>query len=128
VRGDVPDLLRAADVFVLTSVSEASSLTLLEAMASALPVVVTDVGGNPEIVRRGIDGLLVSRGDSADTTQALLALLTDPTRARTMGESGRARVQERYCLDQTVAAYYRAYRSASERLRGTRIAGAVTEG
>src|SRR5262249_9691881 len=51
VRSDVPDILRAVDLFAMTSVSEAASLTLLEAMASELPVVVTAVGGNPEIVR-----------------------------------------------------------------------------
>jgi glycosyltransferase involved in cell wall biosynthesis len=64
IRRDVADLLRASDAFALTSVSEAASLTLLEAMATGLPVVVTAVGGNPEIVRGGVDGLLVPRGDA----------------------------------------------------------------
>src|SRR6185312_12907577 len=63
VRSDVPAVLQALDVFAMTSLSEAASLTLLEAMASARPVVVTDVGGNPEIVRNGVDGVLVPRGD-----------------------------------------------------------------
>ena len=63
VRSDVPDLLQAMDVFALTSVCEAASLTLLEAMAAGLPVVVTAVGGNPEIVRDGGEGLLVPRGN-----------------------------------------------------------------
>src|SRR5439155_17257540 len=58
VRDDVADLMRAADLFALTSLSEAASITLMEAMASALPVVVTDVGGNAEIVRDGVDGRL----------------------------------------------------------------------
>ena len=53
VRDDVPDLLRASDIFALTSISEAASLTLLQAMACRLPVVVTAVGGNPEIVQHG---------------------------------------------------------------------------
>ncbi len=64
VRSDVPAILQAADVFALTSLSEAASLTLLEAMASSLPVVVTEVGGNPEIVRHGIEGILVPRGNA----------------------------------------------------------------
>ena len=85
VRYDVPDLLRAVDVFALTSVSEAASLTLLEAMASRLPVVVTAVGGNPEIVRDGVEGLLV-RGDADAAAAAFLRLLDDPAAAARMGE------------------------------------------
>jgi glycosyltransferase involved in cell wall biosynthesis len=61
IRADIPDLMRAANVFALTSLSEAASLTLLEAMASGLPVVVTAVGGNPEIVRHEREGLLFPR-------------------------------------------------------------------
>ncbi len=81
VRSDVPDLLRAVDLFTLTSVSEAASLTLLEAMASFLPVVVTAVGGNPEIVRHEKEGLLVPRADAPATAAALLRLLGDPVTA-----------------------------------------------
>jgi glycosyltransferase involved in cell wall biosynthesis len=109
VRRDVPALLRAADVFTLTSVSEAASITLLEAMASALPVVVTAVGGNPEIVRDGVDGLLAPRGDAAGLGTALLRLLNDPALAARMGESGAARVREHYQLDRTVRRYYELY-------------------
>ncbi len=117
VRGDVPDLLAAADVFALTSVSEAASITLLEAMASQLPVVVTDVGGNGEIVREGTDGILVPRGDAPAAAAALLALLDDPDRRRAMGAAGRCRVEQRYLLDNTVQTYYRHYAAAAERLR-----------
>jgi glycosyltransferase involved in cell wall biosynthesis len=113
VRSDVPDLLQAADVFALTSVSEAASLTLLEAMASGLPVVVTAVGGNPEIVRQGREGFLVPRGDAPAAAAALLRLLDDPAAAAALGAAGRARVAERYRLDQTVAAYGRLYRQLS---------------
>ena len=89
VRADVPDLLRAVDVFALTSVSEAASLTLLEAMATMLPVVVTAVGGNPEIVRDGVEGLLVPRGDAEAAAGAFLCLLDDPAAAAAMGAAGR---------------------------------------
>ncbi len=115
VRSDVPDLLRAADVFTLLSVSEAASLTLLEAMASCLPVVVTAVGGNPEIVREGCEGFLVPRGDAAAAGAAFQRLLLDPALAARLGAAGRARVEERYQLDRTIAAYYRLYRSLSGR-------------
>jgi glycosyltransferase involved in cell wall biosynthesis len=110
VRSDVPALLQAVDVFVLTSVSEAASLTVLEAMASRLPVVVTAVGGNPEMVRHGVEGLLVPRGDAAGVAAALLRVLDDPTSAATMGAAGRARVEERYQLNRTVGNYWRLYR------------------
>jgi glycosyltransferase involved in cell wall biosynthesis len=109
VRFDVPDLLRAADIFALTSVSEAASLTLLEAMASGLPVVVTRVGGNPEIVRDGVDGLLVPRGDDQAAAAAFLRLLDDPAAAARMGAAGRARVHKHYRLEQTIDAYLRLY-------------------
>jgi glycosyltransferase involved in cell wall biosynthesis len=117
VCDDVPALLRAADVFTLTSVSEAASLTLLEAMEARLPVVVTNVGGNPEIVRSGIDGLLVPRGDAAQTAQALLDLLDAPDMARRMGESGHRRVRERYNLTNTIASYGARYAAAAAELR-----------
>jgi L-malate glycosyltransferase len=120
VRRDVPEILQAVDVFGLTSVSEAASLTLLEAMAAGRPVVVTDVGGNPEIVRQGIDGFLVPRGDDAATAAAILYLLDRPHEAAAMGEAGRRRVQERYQLQRTIERYYGLY---SNRPRLAAVAG-----
>jgi L-malate glycosyltransferase len=110
VRLDVPDILRAIEVFALTSLSEAASLALLEAMASAVPAVVTDVGGNPEMVRHGAEGLLVPRGDAAATAAALLRLLDNPAEAAAMGAAGRARVLERYRFEQTIQSYLSLYR------------------
>jgi glycosyltransferase involved in cell wall biosynthesis len=110
VRADVPDLLRASDVFALTSVSEAASLTLMEAKASGHPSVVTDVGGNPELVRDGREGLLVPRGDSAAIAQAILRLVDDPTAREAFGSAARARAEERYRLNRAIDAYYDLYR------------------
>jgi L-malate glycosyltransferase len=115
VRSDVPDLLRVADVFALTSVSEAASLTILEAMASRLPVVATAVGGNSEIVRNEVEGLLVPRGDAPAVAAALLRILDCPATAAAMGAAGRARVEERYHLSQTIEAYGRLYRRLAGR-------------
>jgi glycosyltransferase involved in cell wall biosynthesis len=109
VRSDVPELLSGSDIFALTSVSEAASLTLLEAMASRLPVVVTDVGGNPELVRGGVDGLLVPRGDAAATAKAISTLLDDRALAGRMGASGAARVAEVFRLERTIGRYYDLY-------------------
>ncbi len=120
VRSDVPEILRALDVFALTSVSEAASLTLLEAMASGLPVVVTAVGGNPELVRNGLDGICVPRGDASATATAILQILRDPSSASEMGRAARERVVERYQLDATVTAYLELYRDlcVSHPIRG----------
>jgi glycosyltransferase involved in cell wall biosynthesis len=109
IRKDIPDLMQAADVFALTSLSEAASLTLLEAMASGLPVVVTDVGGNPEIVRHEQEGLLFPRGDAAGCARALQRLLRDPALAQRLGQAGRARAIERYQLSRTVEQYHDLY-------------------
>jgi len=109
VRDDVAQLLLASDVFALTSLSEAASITLLEAMACALPVVVTAVGGNPEIVRDGIDGLLAPRGDAPAIAAALLRLLNDTALARALGQSGAERVQASFQLDTTIGRYYELY-------------------
>jgi glycosyltransferase involved in cell wall biosynthesis len=114
IRSDIPDLMRAADAFALTSVSEAASLTLLEAMASGLPAIVTDVGGNPEIVRHEKEGLLFPRGDAAGCAAAIQRVFADDDFAKRLGNAGRERALERYRLDRTVAEYYRLY----ERLLG----------
>jgi glycosyltransferase involved in cell wall biosynthesis len=114
IRKDVPSILRAAKVFVLTSKSEGAPLTLLEAMAMGLPVVVTAVGGMPEIVRDGIDGLLAPREDANAIASALIRLLKNPTAASVMGASGAQRILEHFTIDRTVERYYRLY---------TRLAG-----
>jgi len=95
-RDDVPDLLAAADVFVLSSLSEAASLSILEAMSAGLPVVATDVGGNREIVRHGRTGLMSPRGDHDRLARHLDALLGDVDRRREMGDAGRRRVRALY--------------------------------
>ncbi len=102
IRADIADLMRAADAFALTSVSEAASLTLLEAMASGLPAVVTAVGGNGEIVRHEREGLLFPRGDAEGCASALRRLFSDPRFAAALGAAGRKRADERYRLDRTV--------------------------
>jgi glycosyltransferase involved in cell wall biosynthesis len=109
IRADIPDLMRAADVFTLTSLSEAASLTLMEAMATGLPAAVTDVGGNGELVRHEREGLLFPRRDPAGCAAAFRRLVREPGLADRLGAAGRARALERYRLDRTVDAYYRLY-------------------
>jgi glycosyltransferase involved in cell wall biosynthesis len=94
---DVPALLRRARLFVLSSISEGISLTLLEAMARGLPVVATRVGGNPEVVVDRETGLLVPARDPVELAQALLQLHRDPDACRRMGFAARERVEG--CFD-----------------------------
>ncbi|MEQ8848780.1 glycosyltransferase [Botrimarina sp.] len=110
VRSDVDRVLAAADLFALSSVSEAASITILEAMASQLPIVATRVGGTPELVRDGVDGLLTPRGDAPALAYAILRLLSDPASAERMGRAGRERVLDRFGLDQAVEAYSAVFR------------------
>lgn len=112
-RMDVPEILRALDLFVLPSFSEGISLTLLEGMATALPVVATRVGGNPEIVEEGVTGTLVPSGDETALAGAIAAYRRDPERRRRHGEAGRRRVKERFNLAGMVSAYEAVYRAAA---------------
>lgn len=128
IQSNVADWLRAADVFALTSVSEAASLTLLEAMASGLPVVVTAVGGNPEIVRHEQEGLLFPRGDADAGAECYRRLFRDPAFANKLGQAARSRVESKYQLHQTVAAYFKLYQHLSgvqSKHRPLNIAGQI---
>jgi glycosyltransferase involved in cell wall biosynthesis len=109
VRTDVPLLLQAADVFCLTSLSEAASLTVLEAMAAGRPIVLTDVGGNPELVRNEHEGLLVPRGDAAAVGNAIVRLLSDRRLAERLAAAAASRVRQEYPLSATIGRYYELY-------------------
>ncbi len=111
IRRDVPALLAASTIFALTSVSEGASLTVLEAMAAAKAIVLTDVGGNSELVRRDVDGLLAPRGDVGGIAEALARLLADPGLAAALGATAAARVRQDFPLDRTIERYYELYRA-----------------
>jgi glycosyltransferase involved in cell wall biosynthesis len=90
-RPDVERLLTGADMATLSSSSEGTSLSLLEAMATGLPVVATRVGGNPDIVVDGHNGVLVGQ-DRADYAAALVALIESEAMRRALGENARETV------------------------------------
>jgi sugar transferase (PEP-CTERM/EpsH1 system associated) len=116
-RADVPDILRALDAFVLPSLAEGISNTILEAMASALPVLACRVGGNAELVVDGQTGTLVPAGDVEALARELVALASDPSRAAAMGSAGRLRVEQHFSLPAMVAAYQGVYDHALARAR-----------
>jgi glycosyltransferase involved in cell wall biosynthesis len=93
-REDAPRVAGACDLFVLPSVREGLPLALLEAMAVGVPPVVTAAGGMPEVVRGGVDGIVVPVGDTRALASAILSLLGDPARRGRMARSARARAAE----------------------------------
>ncbi|HMM25303.1 glycosyltransferase [Pseudoxanthomonas sp.] len=113
-RHDVPRLLTGMEVFALTSTSEGYSVALLEACASSLPIVATDVGGNREIVRHGINGRLVPSGDTAAIATALIALLRGGEQAAAMGRAGYAWAQAEASFRTMAERYHGLYDVSSD--------------
>lgn len=109
MRSDVPRFMVAADAFMLTSLSEGISVTLLEAMASSKPIVATDVGGNGEVVSHGKNGILCRRSDSRDLGASLATLLRNPQMQSRMGRAGRERLTQMFTQEQMHAGYTRIY-------------------
>lgn len=104
-RSDIPEIMRSLDCFVLPSLAEGISNTILEAMASGLPVIATDVGGNADLVVHGVTGLIVPASDAEEMAQGLLHLAAEPALARSMGLAGRLRVLEKFSLQAMVDTY-----------------------
>jgi glycosyltransferase involved in cell wall biosynthesis len=108
-RDDVPALLASSDLFVLPSRTEAFPNGLVEAMAAALPSVASDVGGIPELIQHGRNGLLVAPGDAPALAQALNALVEDDDRATGLGAAARATIEARYSFDRMVTSFEELY-------------------
>jgi L-malate glycosyltransferase len=109
VRTDVPRLVAAADVFLLSSLSEGISVTLLEAMAAGVPIAATQVGGNPEVVLHGQTGLLSPRADAPALGANLATLLADAALRQSMGDAGRGRFLELFTQDRMHREYAAIY-------------------
>jgi len=111
-RADVPEIMRGLDCFVLPSLAEGISNTLLEAMAAALPVIATRVGANADLMEEGLSGRLVPRADPQALADEMLGYLADPGRARRHGRAGRQIVERRFSLERMVGDYEAMYRRA----------------
>jgi sugar transferase (PEP-CTERM/EpsH1 system associated) len=110
-RKNINVILRGLDCFVLPSLAEGISNTILEAMASGLPVIATTVGGNADLVSHVLTGELVAAGDVHALAQSLVRLACDPALAARMGCAGRREVLARFGIDAMVTAYQRLYES-----------------
>ncbi len=108
-RKDIPEILRSLDVFVLPSQAEGISNTILEAMATGLPVVATAVGGNPELVEDGHTGVLVPKGDFVRLAQALASYIQEEGKRKAHGQWGLKRVRENFSLEKMIQRYLEVY-------------------
>jgi glycosyltransferase involved in cell wall biosynthesis len=108
---NIHELLSRAEFFVLSSLTEGVSITLLEAAATGLAIVATDVGGNSEVVLDGKSGILVPPQAPEPLAAAMLELLRNPGRADQMGVAGRRHVEENFDLRHTVSCYQGLYES-----------------
>ncbi len=111
-------LLARAGIFVLPSRFEGVPMAMLEAQAAGLPVVATRVGGIPQVIREGVNGLLAEPDDVASLVTALKPLLADAALARRMGEAGRRRVLDGYGIERVRGLLAAAWRTLDEPARG----------
>jgi sugar transferase (PEP-CTERM/EpsH1 system associated) len=108
-RSDIPDIMRGLDCFVLPSLGEGISNTILEAMASGLPVIATAVGGNPELVQEGRTGHLVPAADPDALASGIIDLVQNPEKSRAMGYAGRMRIEAQFSMAAMVESYQQIY-------------------
>ncbi|MDQ6959663.1 MAG: TIGR03088 family PEP-CTERM/XrtA system glycosyltransferase, partial [Mariprofundaceae bacterium] len=113
-RDDVQVLMRCMDVFVLASLAEGIALTVLEAMASGLPLVLTQVGGNPELVRDNENGFLIPSESPESLAGALQRYIEDPALRRRHGRAGRLRVEKQFNVRTMVEQYQRLFAEVLE--------------
>jgi sugar transferase (PEP-CTERM/EpsH1 system associated) len=111
-RSDIAEVLRGLDCFVLPSRAEGISNTILEAMASRLPIVATRVGGNAELVESGMTGTLVPSSDSDALARGMLTYFTERSTARRHAKAARRAAESRFSLSGMVTEYASLYESA----------------
>lgn len=106
---DVFSQLASMDVFVLPSFSEGISNTMLEAMACGIPVIASNVGGNPEILKHSVEGLLFENNDESELTSNLLSMYGDPAAREKFALAGRARVERDFSMAAMISTYAQLY-------------------
>ncbi|MCC2973051.1 TIGR03088 family PEP-CTERM/XrtA system glycosyltransferase [Massilia sp. IC2-476] len=108
-RSDVAPVMRSFSLFALSSIAEGTPVTLLEAMASGLPVVATAVGGIPDLVEQGVSGTLAPARDPQALAAAIASYVMDRALAQRHGAAGRARIEQQYSMQAMLAAYVALY-------------------
>jgi glycosyltransferase involved in cell wall biosynthesis len=121
-RDDVPAVTAALDVAVLPSYREAQGLSILEALALSRPVVASNVGGIPEMIEDGVNGLLVPPHDADALAAAIVRLLCDHPFSDTLGRRGHDMVHDKFCIDLMVDAVQGIYVEGARAIRPTEVA------
>lgn len=116
-RTDIASIMRGLHAFALPSLAEGISNTILEAMASGLPVIATDVGGNADLVAAGKTGDIIAAADPLAMAQRIMHLAHSPDRARIMGAAGRQRVEASFSMQAMVTNYQYVYDMQLQRVR-----------
>jgi sugar transferase (PEP-CTERM/EpsH1 system associated) len=111
-RADIPELMRTMDLFVLPSLGEGISNTILEAMSTGLPVIATSVGGNVELVKVGHTGALVPPDEPAAMADAILGYYCNPGLIADHGRAARQHIEASFSLDAMTQSYLRVYDKA----------------
>jgi glycosyltransferase involved in cell wall biosynthesis len=111
-REDIREIVRALDALLLPSWEEPFGRALIEAMALEVPVIATNVGGPPEIIKEGQEGYLVEPRNAQGWAEAIMELAGDRKRSREIGLAGRRRVEEAFTREQHVSRMLEVYRSA----------------
>jgi glycosyltransferase involved in cell wall biosynthesis len=118
-RTDIPEILALTEVGVISSSAEGVPQFLLQTLAMAKPVVATRVGGIPEIITQGVDGLLIPPEDPDALAEALLGLLGDPQQCRRLGSAGRELVEREHTLERMGAKVLQVYQQVWEAKQGS---------
>lgn len=108
-RNDVPKMINLFDLFLLSSLREGTSISLLEAMSSGVAPVVTNVGGNPAIVTDGVDGLLVESRNPEAMGNAITGLLLDDEKRKALAIAAAMKVRQQYSIENMVRQYVKIY-------------------
>jgi glycosyltransferase involved in cell wall biosynthesis len=108
-RDDARQLIQCMDLFVLSSFSEGTSMALLEAISAGVPVAVTDVGGNPEVVISGLTGWVVKSDSVRDLTNAIVEAVSNPQKTGHLADSARRRFNEKFTMEKMLTAYRNVY-------------------
>lgn len=127
VRADVPDALGAMDVFALSSDFEGNPLSVMEAMASGLPIVSTEAGGVPDLFESGKHGILVPLGDVLGFSKAMTFLLQSRVTRKSLGLAAARRAREKFDIATMVQAYEEMYEQLLEQARHRRETSALAE-
>jgi glycosyltransferase involved in cell wall biosynthesis len=119
-RDDIPQMLALLDIFVLPSLREGFPMTILEAMAAGLPIIVTDVGGTSEAIKNGRNGIVIPPGNADLLAKALIELLKDKDLARRMGKNAQTDVTQDFSVTNMVRKTETLYLSHYRKLNGLR--------